>query len=350
MKNFTLALLAAVGFIGNICAAESSVKTVANSKETQGGSNGSEFWLYEPTAVPAGEKPSLIIFLHGWAAIDPWVYSAWIDHLVKQGNVVIYPRYQSNVLTPPSNFLPNAIKAVKEALAVLETDGHVKPDLQRCAIVGHSAGGLLTSLMAASSKDQGLPTPKAICCVQPGKSSGKGRSLGISLNNLDQIPISTLLLCVTGDQDNVCGDKDALAIMNLTTQIPAERKSHVVQLTSDSLSASHYAPCSILPDPIDDSIKSGIINEVKAMSSAISGNFGPVRDFLKTSKGQKWMQDIGSKASFMESLAQPNELDHGLWQMFDHLTTAAFTGKELDAAMGRTEKAKALGAWNPERK
>ena len=151
MKNFTLALLAAVGLIGNVCAAESSVKTVANSKETQGGSNGSEFWLYEPTAAKSGEKPSLIIFLHGWAAIDPWVYSAWIDHLVKQGNVVIYPRYQSNVLKHPSNFLPNAIKAVKEALAVLETDGHVKPDLDRCAIVGHSARGLLTPLMAAGS-------------------------------------------------------------------------------------------------------------------------------------------------------------------------------------------------------
>lgn len=318
------------------------------SRMTQGGADGGEFWLYEPADPAPKAAPSVVIFMHGWAAIDPWVYSAWIDHLVRQGNVVIYPRYQANVLTSPSKFLPNTIKAVKAALAMTQTEGHVKPNLEQVAIVGHSAGGLLSALLAASSKESGLPAPKAVCCVQPGKSTKRGRGLGLPLDTLGRIPSDVLLLCVVGDRDTLCSDTDAQTILQQTPQIPLPRKNLMVQVTNEYVSphliASHYAPCSVLPEPmLDDTVK--VPSETAALAGAMSGDFSAARALLRTEKGQKWLRRISSEGSFTESLATPDSMDYTLWYLFDALRHAAFTGKDLDGAMGRTKASRQLGKW-----
>ena len=51
------------------------------------------YWLFEPIA-PKPDSADVIVFLHGYGAIDPSIYGHWIRHLVLQGNIVIYPRYQ----------------------------------------------------------------------------------------------------------------------------------------------------------------------------------------------------------------------------------------------------------------
>ena len=60
-----------------------------------------------------------MVFLHGWFAVNPGFYGAWIDHLVRNGHVVIFPRYQNDVGTMPQDFLPNAMAAIHDALGVL---------------------------------------------------------------------------------------------------------------------------------------------------------------------------------------------------------------------------------------
>src|SRR5437879_2664552 len=52
------------------------------------------YWVFEPVGVEAGKKLPLVIFNHGWSAIQPMPYGAWIDHIVKRGNIVVYPVYQ----------------------------------------------------------------------------------------------------------------------------------------------------------------------------------------------------------------------------------------------------------------
>ena len=64
-------------------------------------------------------------------------------------------------------FTPNAVAAIKAAIAELQTGEHVKPELDRVAIVGHSMGGAITPNLAVLAAEQGLPIPKAICCVEP---------------------------------------------------------------------------------------------------------------------------------------------------------------------------------------
>ena len=61
--------------------------------------------------------------------MNPLYYGAWLDHLVKRGNIVVYPRYQATLLTGISEFTPNTMHAVKDAVSRLKNEpGHVAAD------------------------------------------------------------------------------------------------------------------------------------------------------------------------------------------------------------------------------
>src|SRR5262245_6244681 len=59
------------------------------------GSGARSYWLYEP-ADPAPAKAPVVVLNHGWLAVNPGAYGAWIEHLVRSGKVVIFPRYQAD--------------------------------------------------------------------------------------------------------------------------------------------------------------------------------------------------------------------------------------------------------------
>src|ERR1044072_5018726 len=79
------------------------------------GKGATEYWIYEPDS-PKPRTAPVIVFLHGWGGMNPLYYGAWIDHLVKRGNIVIYPRYHANLLTPIKDFTPNTLAAVQDAV------------------------------------------------------------------------------------------------------------------------------------------------------------------------------------------------------------------------------------------
>ena len=122
------------------------------------GEGAGEVWLFEPSE-PRPEKAPVVVFLHGLSATNPRTYGAWIDHLVRRGNTVVYPRFQSGILPRPRTFTRNTLQAYREALVMLESDGHVDPDPERIAVVGHSAGGILAA--ARKPKAPALQAPAA---------------------------------------------------------------------------------------------------------------------------------------------------------------------------------------------
>jgi dienelactone hydrolase len=198
------------------------------------------YWIFEPTDPTPSKPAPVVVLLHGWMSTNPGLYGAWIAHLTRRGNIVIYPRYQQDWTTRPAEFLPNALDAIRKALVVLDTaPGRTRPDRDRFALIGHSAGGNLAAQLAAMADEVGLPEPRALVTVLPGE------VLPSSEPSLDQIPSSTALVVIAAQEDMVVGDERARAIFQATTSIPMHHKQYIF-LRSDrsavpALVADHAA-------------------------------------------------------------------------------------------------------------
>lgn len=189
---------------------------------THAGLWANDYHLFEP-ADPKPAKAPVITFLHGHGFPYPIGYQAWINHLVRKGNIVVFPVYQNTFLDLACDAA--TCQGILSAIKLLQTGDHVRPDLDRTASVGHSHGGVLAANLGAIAEKYGLPVPKAIMSVQP------GISLLFPLADLSKIPAQTRLCCVAGDIDLVVGQFDAQKIYRATTQIPAENKQYLLLRT-----------------------------------------------------------------------------------------------------------------------
>jgi pimeloyl-ACP methyl ester carboxylesterase len=308
------------------------------------GTGGEEYWIFEP-AEPVPASAPVIVFLHGWGGMNPLYYGAWIDHLVKRGNIVVYPRYQANLLTPIREFTPNTLTAIKAALARLRTEpGHVKPDLTKFATLGHSVGGLLAANVAALASESGLPRVVAMMSVEPGITEAP---INVPLADLKKIPAETLLLAIAGDQDTLVRDADAKRIYKESTRVPAKNKDYVT-LVSDShgtpgLQASHRAPTAFdLAYDSGEGIGGGpaeIVGSTRSDPAGGSDRAGglPTRRIDGPRTGQR---------DRLETM-MVNALDfYGTWKLFDGLSDAAFYGKNREYALGNTPQQRFMGVWS----
>ena len=290
------------------------------------GKGGQEYWIFEPD-LPKPRSAPVVVLLHGWGGMNPLYYGAWIDHLVKRGNIVIYPRYQASLLTSLKDFTPNTLSAVKDALDRLQTEkGHVSPALNKFAAVGHSMGGLLAANLAALASESKLPRVRAVMSVEPGITESP---INFALADLKKIPADTLLLALAGDQDSLVRDTDAKRIYYESTRIPAANKDFIT-LVSDShgtpaLIASHRAPTAL-----DKSYDSG-----EGLSGAPGGTSDPIGDAPQV------------KRRVRPETMMVNALDYyGTWKLFDALCDTAFTGKNREYALGNTPQQRFMGLWS----
>ncbi len=291
------------------------------------GDGGHAYWIFEP-ADPTPAHAPLIVFNHGWGAIEPLVYGAWIDHLVRRGNIVVYPVYQANLLTSPRDFTPNALAAVQEAIRRLQHEpGHVSPELTHVALLGHSMGGVVSANMAALAARVGLPQAGAVMCVEPGNTWGLPKFAAVKLEDLSRIPPDTLLLSVAGDRDRVVRDIDAKRIYRETTHIPAANKNYVLLVSDDHgqppLCADHLAPVAF-------NKQYQLSNYDHDTNSATAGSAGQV------SNNTAPVNPGPAKALAF----------YGLWKLFDGLCDAAFYGKNRDYALGNTPEQRFMGRWS----
>ncbi len=285
------------------------------------GSGPRSYWLFEP-AEPRPAQAPVVVFLHGWLSMNPGIYGAWIEHLAKSGHVVIVPRYQDGWRTPPSDFLPNSIVAIRDALDVLETaPGRVRPDRERFALIGHSAGGNLAAQVAAVAGPSGLPGPKAVVAVTPGE------VIPSSWPKLSKIPAEVRLAVVVAEEDVVVGDERARQIYRQSKAIPADQKLFVLYRSDRKnfppLVADHQAPTGAL-SRLDSG--EGPFREMQMAKASVNA-----LDVLGIWRLADLTLEAGFEARCLQSLTEGGDLLRDLGQRPDgQPTRPPLVGQDLD--------------------
>lgn len=291
------------------------------------------FWPKD--AEPKTSLP-VVIFAHGWGALKPELYQAWLDHLVRKGAIVLFPHYQENLRTKPEAFTPNAVAGVRQGLKWL-SEGKELPaaDLGRIAVVGHSAGGVLAINLALALPRAGLGGPKAVMCVEPAVIERDGRLL-VPLEDLAQAPASLLLLTISGEDDALVGDVGARRIYEATTAIPAAQKDWL-ELRSDH----HGAPA--------------LLATHRAPAAPLRGYQPPKREepkgFIRKRVAEKARQRLADRGLDLDhSSHEPAVTDaldyYGTWRLFDALCASAFENKMRDVALGGSAAQLDMGKWS----
>ncbi len=263
------------------------------------------YWMFLPEHQGKDEFFDIVVFMHGYGAYEPMIYGAWIKHIVKQGNIVIFPRYQTNLVYPsPKRFPKMAAKGIQSALKKLESEfSHIKFD-EGISYVGHSYGGVIISNLSVNFKRLKIPFPKVALLCAPGSGPLKGGRL----NTYQKIPKQVKLVTISAEHDDVVQSEFSELLANTTPQLQSWWY--------------HLYPCSFEKN----SISAGH-NECYALDSEL--------DFGNRNMTAKKAIRIG----------EIDEVDHHVfWEIFDDLL--AHKNEKTINKEYFTQKWKHIGYWD----
>lgn len=269
--------------------------------------NGSGCWIFLPVA-PSPTVAPVIVFTHGYGCINPMIYGQWIRHLVRKGNIVIYPRYQTDLVFPrPPEFADNTVKGIKKGIKALSEMTGIKADLNRFALIGHSYGGVVDANLAVNWQKFKIPKPKAVMLCQPGTGPLKGGRL----ESYEGFPADIPLLIITGEYDSTVGDEFANLVFQTAIHTP---ERNLVRHFQDfhglpSITASHHE-CYSIDTLFDNGLR----------------NFSANRALER------------SKLDVIDYLCY--------WKLGDALLDCAFYNKNCAIALGGTSSQCDLGKWS----
>lgn len=265
------------------------------------------YWLYEP-AKPKPDKANVVVFLHGYGAYNPMIYGAWIKHLVLKGNIVIFPRYQKNLLSPsPDKFVENAAKGIRDAISELQNGDHVQPVIDEISLVGHSYGGVISANLGVNFKTLDIPYPNAIMLCSP----GTGPFDGGLLEDYSEMPADTKLLVLVSEDDRTVGDKIGKLVFETASKVV---NRNLLRQFEDSygypvITAGHNEAYAI-----DEDLDSGMRN-------------------ISTNRAER-----KGKTDAMDY--------YGYWKLFDALRDCAQSHENCHIAFGNTPEQRSLGLWS----
>lgn len=288
---------------GGLLSAYSSIATV----NCDDGATG--FMLYIPASPHADSLP-LVVFDHGFGEWNPLRYARWIEHIVKRGNIVVFPRYQQNEYTTLStSFTSNAVTGIKRAIDTLQTHSlWTQPELNKVFYIGHSYGGLISANLATNHTTYNIPKPKAILMACP----GFGQYPGGQLSSYSAMDSSIFVLDIIEHGDNVVDSTFGLQVFNQTTAVPYSHKNLVI----------HFA----------DSTGTPAITSTHGESSCVDSAY-----------------DNGDRGVVMAqaTYAYTDATDfYCYWKLFDALEDCALNGNGCTTAFGDTYSQKDMGLWS----
>ena len=281
-----------------------NVLVISKDKKSDG------FALFIPDN-PKPESADVVVFLHGLAQVNPKMYGGWIEHLVRKGNIVIYPRYEVP-LTPKKEFEANAVEGIKKALAELETRCEVqstcvKPNLENLAVLGHSYGGALSANVTVRAQEHGLPKVKALMVNQGWYGSDIGLDEGYGAMSAD-----TKLLIVVGSTDVIVGNNFGRRLMRQTRLDPRFKNLVTHRLDKhnpfEAINSGHDEPLSL-----NETFDNGEVTPLIALAFP---------------------------------LTRTNAVDYFCyWKLADALLNCTFRNSDCEVAFGDTSKQRFMGVW-----
>ncbi|MCB0643768.1 MAG: alpha/beta fold hydrolase [Phaeodactylibacter sp.] len=264
------------------------------------------YWLFTP-ADPVPETAPVVVFMHGYGGYNPMIYGKWIKHLVRQGNIVIYPRYQRNMISPkPDDFADNAAQGLRDALAYLKQDTTIRADMSVLPYVGHSYGGVISSELAIYADSVGLPPASVVMMCSPGTSWMDGGRL----ESYAGMPENLLLLGVVSQDDEVTADEFAIKVFNEAVHVEKRRllRQYADHHGTPGLTAGHNLTYSV-----DLDLDAGFRNYT-------------------------------SRRALRISTLDPMDYN-GYWKWFDALLDCSRSGEHCDWVYGDHPEVTSLGNW-----
>ncbi|HVS99053.1 MAG TPA: hypothetical protein VHE08_00905 [Solirubrobacterales bacterium] len=182
-------------------------------------------WLVPPRPIPGLQQRSVghgiegaavlwrqgepvprraVVFLHGWHAVPPWFYAGWLRHLARAGDAIVYPVMQG-FATPPEGLADDTLAGIAAGLRAVDADP------EEVVVIGLTSGAVVALDYAARARAEGLPSPRAVFAVFPGRFPPGGE---IPLADLAAIPPATRLQLVAGPGDPIPdGDAEARRLL-----------------------------------------------------------------------------------------------------------------------------------------
>ena len=232
---------------------------------TSGGSGANAWFLFEPRAPKPTSAPVAIV-LHGYYEFEGYdALHELIRHTVRRGSIVIYPRWQTDMLTPcpgPLDIEPcmdSARAGIRGALHELEQHSRrVQPRLDEVSYWGSSFGGIIATNLANRYRQLDLPKPRVLFLDDPHDGGYAGPGEPALDDSLAGIPASTRIQCHSGADGVIAEPGKELsscnAIFPQLGQVPARNKDLVLTYTDThgepDLSSEHMV-CYSPPGQVD---------------------------------------------------------------------------------------------------
>lgn len=265
------------------------------------------YFLFEPSS-PKPDSAHVIVLLHGYSAMNPMVYGGWIRHIVRKGYIVIYPIYQMNLIRPMAKaYVSNAVAGIRQALATLDSEEHVRPIVESLILVGHSYGGAIAANLGVNYADWDIPPPKGLMLVCPGTSPLKRGWLP----SYEGMAHDIRLMVVLSIHDPIVGEGLGRFIYETAVNTPTR---NLIRL---------------LPDDYGQPPLTSGHTEAHALDAAFDNG----RRCLSFYIGLKY--------------AKYNAADYFCyWKLLDAMTDCIYRGEHCEQAFDNTPEQRYMGKWS----
>lgn len=184
-------------------------------------------WVYHPSNS-TGRHP-VVFFCHGFGAINPIVYDAYIRHIVSLGYTVVYPAYPAIATTNFEGLYDIMFNGFCQAVSQY---GEYM-DTTKLGIVGHSFGAGAASSMTLRCQTKGWGNNSRFMLLH-----APWYVFDVAQSQLRSFPDNCKLLVQVYEEDRTNDHRMAVDLFN-TISIPASEKDFMM-VYSDSSTVFNY--------------------------------------------------------------------------------------------------------------